>query len=89
MGIPALSALSNPATAALLEITTTMCAELLGSRVLSMRAWRFDPEKDRKTQVSSHFLKREIWSRFPNKCLRKDWQKYVKLLNSLPLRVMD
>lgn len=57
MGIPALSALSKPDTAALLEITTTMCAELLGSLVLSMRAWRFDPEKGRKAQVSAHFFK--------------------------------
>jgi len=48
VGIPAFSALSKPATAALLEITMTMCAKLLGSLVLSMRAWRFDPEKRQK-----------------------------------------
>lgn len=50
VGIPALSALSNPATAALLEITTSICAELFGSRVLSISACRFDPEKEEKQQ---------------------------------------
>lgn len=59
VGIPALSALPKPATAALLETTTTMCAELLGSLVLSMRAWRLDPEKEKNTSKLT-FLKKEL-----------------------------
>lgn len=55
--MPAFSALSRPATPALLEMTTTMCVELFASLVLSMRAWRFDPEKTGKRGESS-----QVWS---------------------------
>lgn len=51
MGMPARAARSSPATAALLEMTTTMCAALLGSRVLSISACRFEPEKEEHQQA--------------------------------------
>lgn len=53
--MPARSARSKPATAALLEMTRTMCEELFGSRVLSMSAWRFDPVPDIRTATLAFF----------------------------------
>lgn len=51
VGMPARAARSSPATAALLEMTSTMCAALLGSRVLSISACRFEPEEEKPQQA--------------------------------------
>lgn len=60
VGMPALAATSKPATPALLEMTTTMCAELLGACVLAMRAWRFDPEKEKNASKLMLLKKRHV-----------------------------
>lgn len=52
VGMPALAARSSPATAALLEMTRTMWAALLGSRVLSISACRFEPEEKQQAHTS-------------------------------------
>lgn len=60
VGMPALAALSRPATAALLETTTTMRAALPGSWVLSMRAWRFDPAEEGNTRKLTLLKETEV-----------------------------